>query len=77
MQNPDYGALRLDMFMAGDSEKAKTIARQLAEDIGFETCYDFGGADQVVLLEKFALSWINLAIFQGLGRDMGFKLVFR
>lgn len=77
MKNPDYGDVSLDMFMAGKSDKAKAVAVQLSKDAGFENCYDFGGADQVGLLEKFALSWINLAIFQGIGRDIGFKLVFR
>lgn len=77
MKNPNYKHGKLDMFMAGNSEKAKTIAVQLAKDAGFENCYDFGGNDQVELLEKFALSWINLAIFQGMGRNIGFKLVTR
>ncbi len=77
MANPDYGDVRLDMFMAGDNDEAKSVATQLAKDAGFEHCYDFGGSDRVVLLEQFALSWINLAIFQELGRDIGFKLVRR
>jgi predicted dinucleotide-binding enzyme len=77
MQNPDYGHTRLDLFMAGNSGRAKEVAAQLAKDAGFENCYDFGGSDRVELLEKFALSWINLAIFQGMGRDIGFKLVRR
>lgn len=77
MKNPDYGAVKLDMFMAGKSKKAKAVAKQLALDAGFENCFDFGGADKVALLEQFALSWINLAIFQGMGRNIGMKLVFR
>lgn len=77
MQDPDYGAVQLDMFMAGDSESAKEVAKNLALDAGFAECYDFGGSDRVELLEKLALSWINLAIFQGMGRDIGFKLVKR
>ncbi len=77
MQNPDYRHVRLDMFMAGDNAKAKAVATLLAQDAGFENCYDFGGSDKVELLEKFALSWINLAIMQGLGRNVGFKLVRR
>ena len=40
-------------------------------------CYDFGGSDRVELLEKFAFSWINLAIMQGVGRNMAFKVVKR
>ena len=77
LQNPDYGQATLDMFMAGDSDFAKTPAHQLALDAGFENCYDFGKSDKVVLLEQFALPWINLAIMQGLGRDVGFKLLKR
>jgi predicted dinucleotide-binding enzyme len=77
MKNPNDGDVRLDMFMAGNSEKAKSVAASLAKDAGFEHCYDFGNSDKVELLEKLALAWINLAIFQGMGRDIGFKLVRR
>jgi hypothetical protein len=49
----------------------------LALDIGFASCIDFGKADKVELLEKFALAWINLAIMQGHGRGMAFKIVKR
>lgn len=77
MRNPDYGHARLDMFMAGDSRAAKDVAAMLSLNAGFENCHDFGGSDKVELLEKFALSWINLAIFQGFGRDFGFKLLGR
>lgn len=77
MLNPKYGEVALDMFMAGNSEKAKRISRQLALDAGFGECWDFGGEDKVVLLEQFALSWINLAIMQGHGRDIAFKVIRR
>ncbi|MFY7910846.1 MAG: NADPH-dependent F420 reductase [Emticicia sp.] len=77
MLNPIYNGEGIDMFMAGDSDKAKAVAKQLALDCGFGTCIDFGKADKVELLEKFALSWINLAIMQGHGRDMAFKLIRR
>jgi 8-hydroxy-5-deazaflavin:NADPH oxidoreductase len=77
MLNPVYNGTGIDMFMAGDSEKAKEIAKKLALDAGFGDCIDFGKADKVELLEKFALSWINLAIMQGHGRDMAFKVLRR
>lgn len=77
MLNPVYGGVSIDMFMAGDSEPAKAIAHQLALDCGFGSCIDFGKGDKVELLEKFALSWINLAIMQGMGRDIAFRLVHR
>jgi predicted dinucleotide-binding enzyme len=77
MANPAYPEGPLDMFMAGDRTTAKDVARLLARDAGFANCYDFGGADKVELLEQFALAWINLAIMQGMGRDIGFKLLRR
>lgn len=77
MLNPIYHGEKLDMFMAGDSEEAKTATLQLALDAGFGTCWDFGKGDKVVLLEQFALSWINLAIMQGHGRDIAFRVVRR
>ncbi len=77
MLNPVYNGVAIDMFMAGDSEKAKHMAQQLALDCGFGSCIDFGKGDKVELLEKLALSWINLAIMQGHGRDMAFKVLRR
>lgn len=77
MLNPNYHGEKIDMFMAGDDADAKKVAQQLALDAGFGTCWDFGKSDKVALLEQFALSWINLAIMQGHGRDMAFKVVKR
>ena len=77
MANPIYHGKGIDMFYSGDSDKAKRVTAQLAKDIGFENVYDFGGSDKFILLEQFALSWINLAIMQGHGRNMAFKVVKR
>lgn len=77
MQNPVYKGEGIDMFMAGNSLKGKETAKKLALDAGFGACWDFGGDDKVALLESFALSWINLAIMQGHGRDMAFKIIRR
>ena len=77
MRNPVYKGEGIDMFMAGSDAAAKIIASLLATDLGFGHCYDFGGDDRVELLEKFAFSWINLAIMQGHGRDLAFRLVKR
>lgn len=75
--DPVYNGIGIDMFAAGNSLQAKQTATQLAKDLEFENCYDFGGDDKVELLEKFALSWINLAIVQGHGRNIAFKLLKR
>lgn len=77
MINPHYGEIALDMYVAGDSTKGKQIAMQLAKDIGFAECYDFGGNDKFTAIEQFAFAWINLAMMQKMGRNIGFKLLKR
>lgn len=77
MANPKYGDTTIDMFVAGSSIKGKQVASRLAKDLGFAECHDFGGDDKIQLLENFALAWINLAIMQGRGRNIAFKLVRR
>lgn len=81
MANPVYevngGTVALDMYCAGDDAEAKAVATELSLAAGFASCINFGGADRAELLEKFALAWINLAIFQGHGRNIGIKLLHR
>lgn len=77
MQNPVYGDTAIDLFTAGDSARGKAVAIQLAKDAGFAACYDIGGNDKFNLMEQFAWFWINLAMFQGQGREIGFKLLKR
>lgn len=38
MKNPNYGNIALDLFVAGDSEKGKQAAIQLAKDADFAEC---------------------------------------
>jgi 8-hydroxy-5-deazaflavin:NADPH oxidoreductase len=77
MANTIYNGEAIDMFMAGNNIKAKSVAKQLALETGFADCIDFGGDDKAALLEQLALCWINLAMMQGMGRDIAFKLVKR
>lgn len=77
MRDPRYGDQALDMFMAGSSAHGKTVAARLASNLGFSACHDVGGDDTVPLLEALALVWINLAIVQRQGRDIGLKMLRR
>lgn len=77
MADPFYQGVGVDMFCAGDSDRARKIAEQLAKDLGFENVYNFGGSDKFNLLEQFAMVWINLAIMQGYGRGIAFKVLKR
>jgi predicted dinucleotide-binding enzyme len=77
MQHTQYAEVTIDAFMAGGSAAAKATVRQLALDAGFAECYDVGGNDKFQLMEQFAFFWINLAMMQGQGRDIAFKLLKR
>lgn len=77
MANPEFAEGKADMFIAGDSQHAKAVVRTLALDAGFGECFDIGGTDKVPLLENFALLWITLAMQQGYGREIAFKLMQR
>lgn len=75
--NTVYNGMAIDAFVAGDSAKGRELAITLAKDAGFGDCYAIGGNDKYELMEKFAFFWINLAMFQGQGREIGFKLLKR
>ncbi len=77
MEDTQYNKHQIDAFTAGDSTKAKEVAMQLAMDAGFGACYDVGGNDKFQLMEQFAYFWINLAMIQGQGREIAFKLLKR
>lgn len=72
-----YNGVAIDAFVAGDSAAGKQAAITLAKDAGFAECYVVGGNDKFALMEQFAFFWINLAMMQGQGRDIGFKLLRR
>jgi NADPH-dependent F420 reductase len=76
MANPAFGTERPVMFYCGDDSAAKKTVHHLAEELGFEAV-DAGPLTQARLLEPFALLWITLANFHGLGREIGFKLLRR
>jgi predicted dinucleotide-binding enzyme len=77
MDDPGYGDTALDMFVAGDSDRAKEVAAGLSADAGFATCYDVGDSSYFISLEQMARIWINLAHGKGHGRGIGFKVLQR
>ena len=76
MADPIYQGKPMTMFICGDEAVAKTIVTKLAQDLGFEVA-DVGDLSKARFLEPMAFVWISLAIGQGMGRQIGFKLVKR
>lgn len=77
MKDPVYNGVGVDIFVAGNSEVGVKTAQKLALDAGFEKCFYIGGNDKFELMEQFAWFWINLAMFQGMGREFAFKILKR
>ncbi len=74
--NPTFGDQHATMFVCGDEPAAKRIVQSLSEELGFEAV-DSGPLANARLLEPMAMLWIRLAMVEGLGRDIAFKLLRR
>ena len=64
------------MFYCGDDADAKAAAVSLIEASGFEAV-DAGDLKSARLLEPLATLMIKLAFDQGMGREIGIKLLKR
>lgn len=76
MANTHYRNEGITMCVAGDDASAKSTVVKLAQDLGFEPL-DAGPLKNARLLEPFAMLWIYLAVKQGLGPNIAFKLLRR
>ncbi|WP_026352616.1 NADPH-dependent F420 reductase [Yoonia vestfoldensis] len=62
------------MLMAGDDSGAKALIAEILIQLGFDPL-DAGDLRKARLLEPFAMTWINLALFNGKGRDWAFGVI--
>jgi NADPH-dependent F420 reductase len=76
MADPIYGSQGLSMLLCGDDAEAKKVVADLARQLGFEPV-DVGPLRSARYLEAVAMLWIDMAVFQGFGTNMGFQLVRR
>jgi NADPH-dependent F420 reductase len=76
MADPLYGSQGLSMLLCGDDTPAKTVAGDLARQLGFEPV-DVGPLQSARYLEAMAMLWIDMAVLQGFGTNFGFRVVKR
>ena len=76
MENPRYSEGPATMFYCGDDAQAKSAAKALAADLGFDPV-DAGPLRSARLLEPLAMLWIHLAFAQNMGREFAFRLMRR
>ena len=74
MSSGHIGNQQLTFFVAGNDNDAKAKVLQLGRDLGFDAV-DAGPLANAGLLESLGNLSILLAYAQGLGRNIGFKLV--
>lgn len=51
----------IEMYVAGESKKAKYTAMSLSEDLGFSTTHDLGDKTNITKLEEMATDWIQFS----------------
>ena len=76
MANAPYPSGKPMMLYCGDDSGGKAIAKQLSDDLGFDSI-DFGPLANARYCEGVAMAWIWLALKGGLGRDVAFMLARR
>jgi predicted dinucleotide-binding enzyme len=76
MENPRYSEGPATMFYCGDDEQAKSAAKALAADLGFDPV-DAGPLRSARLLEPLAMLWVHLAFAQNMGCEFAFRLMRR
>lgn len=71
-----FGSQTASLFICGDHLDAKSKAKELGLDLGFDVI-DAGPLINARLIEPLAMLWIELAYNQGMGTDIAFKLLSR
>jgi 8-hydroxy-5-deazaflavin:NADPH oxidoreductase len=74
--NPEFEGGRADLFYCGPDGDARAEVEQLIKDIGLGPMY-VGGTEQVGLVDSVAGLWFALALGQGKGRQLAFKVLTR
>jgi predicted dinucleotide-binding enzyme len=73
-ETPHLGDTQIDLFYCGDAGQAQETMHQLISDIGLRPIY-VGNLDQVAVIDTLTRLWFALAVGQGYGRRLAFKLL--
>jgi predicted dinucleotide-binding enzyme len=72
--NPLFDGTPADLFFCGTDGEARATVEQLISDIGLRPVY-LGGVEQVGVIDSLLGLWFALAIGQGKGRHLAFKML--
>jgi 8-hydroxy-5-deazaflavin:NADPH oxidoreductase len=65
---------QVDLFYCGDAGPSQPVIDALIGDIGLRPVY-LGGVEQAGIVDALTRLWFNLALQQGLGRHLAFKML--
>jgi predicted dinucleotide-binding enzyme len=74
--NPIFDGTPADLFFCGTDGEPRATVEQLISDIGLQPVY-LGGVEQVGVIDSLLGLWFALAIGQGKGRHLAFKMLTR
>jgi 8-hydroxy-5-deazaflavin:NADPH oxidoreductase len=72
--NPVFDGIQADLFYCGPDGDARAVAEQLIVDVGLRPMR-LGDAEQVGLVDSVGSLWFALALGQGKGRHLAFKIL--
>lgn len=72
--DPVLDGVQADLFYAGPDGDARALVERLIGDVGLRPVY-VGGPDQVGVVDAVASLWFALALGQGKGRHLAFKML--
>jgi predicted dinucleotide-binding enzyme len=73
-EEPRFGETQVDLFYCGADDEARRVVEGLIEDFGLRPVW-VGDLDQVQLVDAIGSLWVTLAVRQGMGRRLAFKLL--
>jgi len=74
--DPKFDGVQADLFYCGTDGEARAAVEQLISDVGLRPMY-LGGVEQVDVVDSVVRLWFALAVGQGKGRHLAFKVLTR
>ncbi|HZQ84557.1 MAG TPA: NAD(P)-binding domain-containing protein [Acidimicrobiales bacterium] len=74
--DPDFNGIVADLLWCGPDGDAAEVVEQLISDVGLRPVR-VGGLDQLATVDTVASLWFALALGQGYGRQLAFKVLTR
>jgi 8-hydroxy-5-deazaflavin:NADPH oxidoreductase len=74
--HPMFDGIEADLFYCGPDGESRQVVERLIEDVGLRPIR-LGDTDQVDLVDAMLRVWFALAVGQGMGRQMAFKVLTR